>query len=243
MYVYALNNPLIYTDPTGHWNQKLGLNYLINEYKNQWAIAPTKVERDYWAQKAEDLRRQIRQSRPYKKRFYVESDIMKRTDAMIPMEEIMKKAHEMFPVLSAIQGFTEDAALYLETNPGEGFAITTGNILKGSSKISKLKNGLNFTATAASRMRNLGRYVPVQILQSAIKYGKGIPDPQGTKAIMYYTVMYKTESKVLNGVTINYQQAYNLEVLYQKSKNLVLHFLYTRDPLPKGGLPGIPRAK
>jgi hypothetical protein len=92
-------------------------------------------------------------------------------------------------------------------------------------------------------MENIGRFVPVQTLQSAIKYGKGFADPQETKAIKYYTVMYKAESKVFNGVTVNYQQAYNLEVLYEKSTNTVLHFLYTRDPLPKGGLPGIPRAK
>lgn len=52
-------------------------------------------------------------------------------------------------------------------------------------------------------------------------------DPQGTKAIMYYTVMYKNN------------QAYNLEVLYDKASNTVLHFIYTRDPL--GNLPAIPK--
>ncbi|MCU6708863.1 RHS repeat-associated core domain-containing protein [Paenibacillus sp. J5C_2022] len=215
LYSYVLNNPLIYVDPTGHWNEKLGFNYVINEYKNMWAIAPTRAERDYWAKQAEDLRDQIRESQYFKSGYYTEADIMQSTDAMIPMDEIMKRAHEMFPALSAIQGFTESAALYIENHPGEGIAVSAGMGIFKYGKLSKLEDGLNFTATTAARMENVGRFVPVQTLISAIKYGDGMADPQGTKAIMYYTVMYKNN------------QAYNLEVLYDKASNTVLHFMYT----------------
>ncbi|GGD51792.1 hypothetical protein GCM10010911_06680 [Paenibacillus nasutitermitis] len=66
--------------------------------------------------------------------------------------------------------------------------------------------------------------MPVQTLQSAIKYGEKLADPQGSAAKMYYTVMYKND------------KAYNLEVLYDKALNTVYHFEYFRDargPLSK----------
>lgn len=94
--------------------------------KNKWAVAPTGDERDYWAQQAEDLRNQIRGSQYFKSGYYTEADIMQSTDVMIPMDKIMKRAHDMFPALSAIQGFTESAALYIENHPGEGIAVSAG---------------------------------------------------------------------------------------------------------------------
>ncbi len=63
-------------------------------------------------------------------------------------------------------------------------------------------------------MNNPGRFVPVQTLIQAIKHGTASADPQGTKAIMYTIEMFK------NG------KAYNLEVLYDKASNTILHFLY-----------------
>ena len=78
---------------------------------------------------------------------------------------------------------------------------------------------LNFTKTTTERMGNPGRSVPVQTLKDAIKYGKGLPDPQGTNATMFYTTMEK------NG------KMYNLEVLYDFKSNTVLHFEYTRKAI------------
>ena len=63
-------------------------------------------------------------------------------------------------------------------------------------------------------MNNPGRFVPVQTLIQAIKEGRARPDPQGTKATMYTIEMFK------NG------KGYNLEVLYDKASNTILHFLY-----------------
>lgn len=65
-------------------------------------------------------------------------------------------------------------------------------------------------------MGEVGRQVPVQTLQDAIRYGMAMPDPRGSNAIMYYTTIYKNGKK------------YNLEVLYNKSTNTVYHFEYTR---------------
>ena len=58
------------------------------------------------------------------------------------------------------------------------------------------------------------RTVPVQILQQAIKEAKGIPDPRGSKALMYTTKIWK------NG------RLYNLEILYDKATNAIWHFKY-----------------
>lgn len=77
----------------------------------------------------------------------------------------------------------------------------------------------NFTHTTLARMNDKDRFVPIQILDYVIKNTKGIPDPRGSEALMYYTTMWK------NGKT------YNLEVLCNHETNTILHFLYTKDPL------------
>ncbi|WP_158624942.1 hypothetical protein [Gynurincola endophyticus] len=52
-----------------------------------------------------------------------------------------------------------------------------------------------------------------------------VKDPQGTKALMHYSQMWK------NG------KLYNVEVLYDKGANTIMHFKYTQKPL--GSLPAI----
>lgn len=76
-------------------------------------------------------------------------------------------------------------------------------------------NSLKFTATTASRMGVQGRYVPVHILQLAIKYGKREVDPQGVKGAFNYTIKMLRNGK-----------EYDLEVVVRESDWTVLHFLY-----------------
>lgn len=86
--------------------------------------------------------------------------------------------------------------------------------------------GLNFAVKPWEHMQESGRFVPVQILMDVIEVGEALPDPQGDpNSTMYYTRMTK------NG------NLYNLEVLYNSSKNSIYHFLYTDDP--RGPLPKI----
>ncbi len=61
--------------------------------------------------------------------------------------------------------------------------------------------------------------MPVQTLKQAIEHGVEGPDPQGTNAVMYYTRMYRNGSE------------YNLEVLYDKATNTILHFEYARKAM------------
>ena len=94
-----------------------------------------------------------------------------------------------------------------------------------SSDYSSLDDGLNFSATPAGHMNEKERYVPVSLLQDAIKYGQKGADPQGSSIPMYYTVIFK------NG------KMYNLEVLYDEITNTVYHFKYTDKAI--GPLPAI----
>ena len=88
--------------------------------------------------------------------------------------------------------------------------------------------GFNFTKTAAGHMDDAGRMIPVQILNTIIRTPmKVLKDPQGTNALMYYSQMWK------NG------KLYNVEVLYDKSINTIMHFKYTEKAL--GPLQAIPK--
>ena len=78
---------------------------------------------------------------------------------------------------------------------------------------------LNFTNTTKQHMDDPSRSVPVQTLKDAISSGKSMPDPQGTSATMYYTTMTKNRNP------------YNLEVLYDKASNTIMHFKYTREAI------------
>ena len=77
----------------------------------------------------------------------------------------------------------------------------------------------NFGKTAALHMENANRAVPVQILDMVIKNTEGLPDPEGSNALMHYSEMWR------NG------KLYNLEVLYDKSTNSIWHFQYGREAM------------
>lgn len=80
---------------------------------------------------------------------------------------------------------------------------------------------------AAEHMEDSARYVPMQTLQDAIRYGDAMPDPRGSNALMYYTRLNKNN------------KMYKLEVLYDSLSNTVYHFEYARKAM--GNLPVIPK--
>lgn len=86
--------------------------------------------------------------------------------------------------------------------------------------------GFNFTKTASVHMDDASRMIPVQTIDDIIKAPLSVAkDPQGTNAIMHYAQMWKNE------------KLYNVEVLYDRSTNTIMHFKYTQKPL--GSLPAI----
>ncbi|MFE7088893.1 RHS repeat domain-containing protein, partial [Sphingobacterium spiritivorum] len=98
-----------------------------------------------------------------------------------------------------------------------------------SARINTVKGGkevFNFTGKAASRMTDKARAIPIQTMDDIIKAPMSeVKDPQGTSALMHYSQMWK------NG------KLYNVEVLYDKATNTIMHFKYTQKPL--GSLPAI----
>ncbi len=229
LYTYVENNPLKFVDPSGHaqqavdnsgggslfdtswipWNLKIAANWTINEMKWMWQAATTQGERNYWGNQADSLRSGLRE------KGYSNSEIMQSSDDTISRENVYRISREAHPFLAFIEDFVGAALDY----PGEAATIKFASSFYAARVGKKFEKELNFTTTTTKRMEQAGRYVPIQTLKSAIRFGQEMPDPQGTSAKMYYTVMYKN------------QKEYNLEVLYNKSTNTVLHFMYTRDSL------------
>jgi hypothetical protein len=121
--------------------------------KWMWRDAPTKGERDYWAEEAEKIRELL------SKAGYSDSEIMQSNDALITEEEVMKRAREEHPILAFIADFTEDAFEY----PGEAAVTVTSAVVLA--RLGKNYNeGLEFTVKTAQRMEQVGRYVPIKTL-------------------------------------------------------------------------------
>ncbi|WP_445491478.1 RHS repeat-associated core domain-containing protein [Niallia sp. 03133] len=82
-------------------------------------------------------------------------------------------------------------------------------------KVYKIAKSMKFDSTANRHMGETGRYVPRYLQARAIVYGKKTKD--GAKGYSKYTTnMYKNNKK------------YKLEVVYNKKRKAVRHFLYRR---------------
>lgn len=77
-------------------------------------------------------------------------------------------------------------------------------------------------------MDEAGRMIPVQTLDDIIKAPMQVlKDLQGTNALMHYSQMWKNS------------KLYNVEVLYDKAANTIMHFKYTQKAI--GPLQAIPK--
>jgi hypothetical protein len=78
-----------------------------------------------------------------------------------------------------------------------------------------------FAPTAAGRMEEVDRMIPIHILDEIVKHPlRVLPDPRGLPgSLMYYSRMWVNK------------KLYNVEVLYDKSTNTISHFLYRQDKL------------
>ncbi|MNK81799.1 tRNA(Glu)-specific nuclease WapA precursor [compost metagenome] len=168
-YTYVTNNPLIYIDPTGQWNQNLGFNYTINELKNMWANATTQADRDYYSKEAEKIRVLARKK-------YSNSDIMQSTDKMIPMDSIMKTAHASNPLLSAVQSFMQGVSDFFENHPGESAALSMGGMF------GKLEGAGNVFKTTENAANTVGKKLGGTVTE--LKNGWKVEIPNGKKPIV-----------------------------------------------------------
>ena len=98
-------------------------------------------------------------------------------------------------------------------------AVESGSAARGTGKAFYKSSDVgkelyNFGGSAAQHMNEYGRFVPVQILDMAIKGSKGVPDTRGSSALRHTVEMMR------NG------KSYKLEVLYDKQTNSIWHFVY-----------------
>ncbi|WP_318372524.1 hypothetical protein [Enterobacter sp.] len=101
----------------------------------------------------------------------------------------------------------------------------TVSFLRSRLKMGLSARNLKLTETAAKHMHNPGRYVPLQIQEKAIRYGRRMTDPQKKAGYFRYeTEMYRL---VEDRVNKNYiYKKYILEVVVRERDWTVSHFLY-----------------
>ncbi|WP_152033935.1 hypothetical protein [Paracidovorax avenae] len=91
---------------------------------------------------------------------------------------------------------------------------------------------LKFTESAARHMAEPTRFVPIHILEGAIRFGTRRADPKGVQGYFMYTVseMIKLTRKVVvvegRREVIYVPKKYNLEVLVREADWTISHFKY-----------------
>lgn len=102
----------------------------------------------------------------------------------------------------------------------------TISLLRGRLKIGLHARNLKMTETAARHMLEPSRYVPLQIQERAIRFGKRMADPRkGEGMFRYETRMFKL---CFNKQTMEYEyKQYTLEVVVRESDWTISHFKYT----------------
>ncbi|UIA85512.1 hypothetical protein LU604_12525 [Erwinia tracheiphila] len=85
---------------------------------------------------------------------------------------------------------------------------------------------LKMTEASAKHMYNPGRYVPLQLQEKAIRYGRRTPDPRKSPGLFRYeTEMYRlAEDKSRKGYY--FYKRFILEVVVREKDWTVTHFLY-----------------
>ncbi|MEG6042716.1 hypothetical protein NFK84_11850 [Enterobacter ludwigii] len=102
----------------------------------------------------------------------------------------------------------------------------TISLLRGRLKMGLSAQSLKMTETPAKHMLNPGRYVPLQLQEKVIRYGKRTPDPQKVPGLFRYeSEIYKlVENRAEKGTYI--YKKYTLEVLVREKDWTITHFLY-----------------
>ena len=242
-YHYCSNNPLLLVDKDGKWD-----THYIDQYNNvilqtddgsdDVVRVPAERMSEFLsvlkASRWDPARLNSRGWNDYWKGEFGLADIQFSAEELFALDMFNSKwsrnaaaAYLLKPTLENAfkMGFSEGLSQW--TNPElvvtglnagiVGLQSVAGRMVKGGTEVFK------FGSEASKHMSTSARRVPVQILNEVIKNTKGIPDPRGSKALMYYSTMIK------NGKT------YNLEILYDKASNSIWHFKYTRKAL--GPLP------
>lgn len=102
---------------------------------------------------------------------------------------------------------------------------STLNILKGRFKVGLSASSLKFTRTTANRMSDPGRYIPIQILEKAVRFGKRSADAQKIAGQFEYRIGMSRLTKKTIGNEITYtHKNFTLHVLVRERDWTVMHF-------------------
>ncbi|KKF37720.1 hypothetical protein SY86_02830 [Erwinia tracheiphila] len=102
----------------------------------------------------------------------------------------------------------------------------TVSFLRSQLKLGLSARNLKMTETAAKHMYNPGRYVPLQLQEKAIRYGKRMPDPKKKTGLFRYEIeMYRLVENKQEKRTYYYKK-YILEVLVREKDWTISHFQY-----------------
>lgn len=99
-------------------------------------------------------------------------------------------------------------------------------LLRGRLKIGLSPRSLKMTETVAHHMKDPARYVPIQLQEKAIRYGRRMPDPMNEPGLFRYeTKMYRLVEDKQNKGSF-FHKPYRLEVLVREKDWTIMHFQY-----------------
>ncbi|PEI02318.1 hypothetical protein CRM79_03320 [Pantoea agglomerans] len=102
---------------------------------------------------------------------------------------------------------------------------STISFLRSRLKVGLHARNLKMTETAARHMLEPSRYVPLQIQERAIRFGKRMPDPREGKGMFRYeTDIYKLRYDKQRREYVH--QKYKFEVIVRESDWTISHFKY-----------------
>ena len=215
-YAYCGNNPVMRVDPTGFSYDEVinALDAIYNAKNTMNHTTPGSTSYNNALETAKSNKEIIRNSDVYIENWGGLTEILSgivdgisnSLETINNTKNIVEKAKEK----SQFENLTDDVLFVAAISAVIAPSVKTGLSVFSSTTI----GGINFTSTAAERMANPARYVPVSILKMAIEYGTQSPDPQGSNAIMYTIQMYRNNVE------------YTLEVLFDKVSNTIYHFMY-----------------
>lgn len=100
-------------------------------------------------------------------------------------------------------------------------------VLRGKLKFGLSPKALKFTTTPAQHMSEPSRYIPVYILEKAVRYGKRMPDVKGNSGRILKKHEIRIKRTRLNKKYNPYEnKEYNLEVIIDESSWTITHFQY-----------------
>lgn len=103
----------------------------------------------------------------------------------------------------------------------------TISFLRGRLKAGLSVRNLKVTKKVAMHMGNPGRYVPMLIMEKAIRYGARSPDPQKIAGqFVYRTEMYRLVKRTVGNEVKYVYERYRLHVLVREKDWTIMHFHY-----------------